>query len=64
MPPKCVCVCLCVHVSTPEAIYITSGVILILNDWLNNCGCFQFRFMALAVNVIDRRGPSNEMRRQ
>ena len=25
---------------------------------------FQFRFMALAVDVIDRRGPSNEMRRQ
>ena len=24
---------------------------------------FHFRFMALAVNVIDRRGPSNEMRR-
>ena len=22
---------------------------------------FQFRFMNLAVNVIDRRGPSNEM---
>ena len=22
---------------------------------------FQFRFMALAVDVIDRRGPSNEM---
>ena len=25
---------------------------------------FQFRFMALVVDVIDRRGPSNEMRRQ
>ena len=24
---------------------------------------FQFRFMALAVDVIDRHGPSNEMRR-
>ena len=24
---------------------------------------FQFRFMALAVDVIDRRDPSNEMRR-
>ena len=24
---------------------------------------FQFRFMALAVNVIDRRDPSNKMRR-
>ena len=24
----------------------------------------KFRFMALAVNIIDRRGPSNEMRRQ
>ena len=25
---------------------------------------FQFRFMALAVDVIDKRGPSNEMRHQ
>ena len=25
---------------------------------------FQFCFMALAVDVIDRRGPSNEMHRQ
>ena len=25
---------------------------------------FQFRYMALAINVIDRRDPSNEMRRQ
>ena len=25
---------------------------------------FCFRFIALAIDVIDRRGPSNEMRRQ
>ena len=25
---------------------------------------FQFRFMVLAVDVIDRHGPSNEIRRQ
>ena len=25
---------------------------------------FQFRFMALAVDVINRRGPSNEMHHQ
>ena len=25
---------------------------------------FQFRFMTLAIDVIDRRGPRNEMRRQ
>ena len=25
---------------------------------------FRFRFIALAVNVIDRHGPSNKMRRQ
>ena len=25
---------------------------------------FHFRFIALAVDIIDRRGPSNEMRRQ
>ena len=25
---------------------------------------FQFHFMALAIDVIDRRGPSNEMRHQ
>ena len=49
----------CVH---PQGhIRITSGVILTLNDWLNNFGCFQFRFMALAIDVIDRHDPSNEM---
>ena len=25
---------------------------------------FQFRFMALAIDIIDRCGPSNEMRRK
>ena len=25
---------------------------------------FQFRFTGLAVHVLDKRGPSNEMRRQ
>ena len=25
---------------------------------------YQLRFMAFAINVIDRRGPNNEMRRQ
>ena len=25
---------------------------------------FHFRFIAVAVDIIDRRGPSNEMRRQ
>ena len=25
---------------------------------------FQLRFMALVVDVVDRRGPSNKMRRQ
>ena len=39
-------------------------MILTLNDWLNNAAAFQFCFMALAVDVIDRNGPSNEMRRQ
>ena len=27
-------------------------------------GAFQFHFMAIAVDVIDRRDPSNEMRHQ
>ena len=34
IPPRYVCVC------PPPGLYITSGVILTLNDWLNNCGCF------------------------
>ena len=48
-------VCVCVY--APEA--KTCGVILTLNKWLNNCGSFGFR--VLAINVINRRGPSNEM---
>ena len=56
MLSKCVCVC------PPLRPYITSGVILALNDWLNNRSCYCF--MALCVDVIDRHGPSNEMRRQ
>ena len=36
-------------------------MILTLNDWLNNCGCSS---VALTVHVIDRRGPSTEMRSQ
>ena len=67
----CVCLCVCVRarvcvcacVCPPPRPHITSGVILTLNDWLNNCSCFQLRFMALAVDVIDKRDPSNEMRR-
>ena len=60
----CVCVCLCVCVVcvyvcvTPK---ITCGMILTLSDWLNNCGSFSVTFMALAVDIFDRRGPSIEM---
>ena len=57
----CVCVCVCVHPPRP---LITSGVILTLNDWLNNCSCFSVLFYGLAVDNIDRCGPSNEMRHQ
>ena len=32
-----------------------------LYDWFNNFCCFSVVFMALAVDVIDGRGPSNEM---
>ena len=42
---------------TPEAIK-TSGMILALYDWFNNSGCFSVRFITLAVDVIDRRGPT------
>ena len=42
---------------------ITSGVIWTLYDWLNTVisAAFQFRFMALAIDFIDRRGLSSEM---
>ena len=49
------CVC------TPPRLYITSGMILTLYDWLNNFCCFSVLFLALAIDVIDRRGPSNKM---
>ena len=63
MSPKFVCACVCV--STPEATHITSGVILTLNDWLNNCSCFSVSFYGSChVDVIGRHGPGNEMRRQ
>jgi len=48
-------VCVCVR---PR---ITSGMILILNDLLNNSSCYS---MALAVDVVNRRGPSNKMHHQ
>ena len=52
-----------VCVYAPKAI-ITSGVILTLYDWWNNFCYFSVPFYGFAVDVIDRRGPSNEMRRQ
>ena len=46
----CVCVCVCTRayvcvcvracVCPPLRPHMISGVILTLNDWLNNCGCF------------------------
>ena len=59
-----VCTYVCVYVCTPPSPLITSGVILTLCDWLNNLCCFSVLFIALQVNVIDRRGPSNEMHHQ
>ena len=37
---------------------ITSGVILIFYDGLNNFCCFS---VALAVNAVKRHGPNNKM---
>ena len=54
-----ICVCVC----TPPRPQITSGVILTLYNWLNTSCCFSARFMALAIDAIDRHGPGNEMRR-
>ena len=51
----CMLVCVC---------KITSGVIFVLYDQLNNFCCFSVPFMALVVDVIYRHGPSNEMCRQ
>ena len=62
----CVCVCVCVRVRAcvyaPDAIKF-SGVILALYDWLNNSGWFPVPFYdsSLAVDVINRHGPSNKM---
>ena len=51
----------CVYVCTPPRPKVTSGVILASND---SADAFQFCFMVLAVDVIGRCGPSNEMRCQ
>ena len=51
-------VCMCVY--APEAINNYSGVILTLYDWLNNCVGSSVSFMALVVDIINRRDPSNE----
>ena len=60
MPPKYVCVC--VH---PQRPYTTSGVILTLNDWLNNCGCFSLPFYSSCRRCHhDRHGPSSKMLHQ
>ena len=52
-------VCVCVY--APEAISNYSVVILTLYGWMIS-GAFQLLFMTLAVDVIDRSGPSNQMR--
>ena len=54
-----VCVCVCVHMPRP-----TNGMILTLKDGWIIVAAFQFNFMVLVVNVIDSRGPSNEIRHQ
>ena len=55
----CVRVCVCVCVSWPQ---ITNGMILtlyIIGSIVVDV--FQFHFMALAIDVIDRHDPSNKM---
>ena len=32
--------------------------------WLNNFCCFSVPFYGFAIDVVDRRGPSNEIRHQ
>ena len=49
------------HYHQENICYLTSGVILALYDWLNNFCCI---LVALAVDFIERHGPSNEMHRQ
>ena len=59
----CLCVCACARVCACVCVCVNPRcVILTLNDGLNNCCCFSVTFMALAVNVLNRRGPRNEMR--
>ena len=52
---------MCAYVYAAETIYITSGMILTLYDWLNNFCFLQFYFMALATNIIDKRGPRKSL---
>ena len=59
----CVCVCVCVCAYTPEAIKISGMILLYMIDRII-AAAFQFRFMTLAIDVINRRGPSNKMRHQ
>ena len=55
----CVCVCVCVCVPTPRPL-ITSGVIGILYDWINNSCCFSVPIYAITINIKDGRGLSND----
>ena len=58
----CVCVCVCVCVCPRPSITSDFDFIYMIGRIIS--AAFQFRFMALAVDVIDWHGPSNEMRRQ
>ena len=51
---QCASVCMCVY-AAQFWLYMIGGII---------AAAFQFRFMTLAVDVTDRRGPSNKMHRQ
>ena len=54
---------MCVRVCVCERAHARTQPKSINNQWQISAA-FQFHFMALAINVIDRRGPSNKMRHQ
>ena len=54
-------ICMRACVCTLPRLFIAIGMILILYDYVNAFCYFSVYFTVLAVNVIDRNGPSNIM---
>ena len=59
----CICVCVCMCVCPRGHKLLVAGFRLYMIGRIM-AAAFQFHFMALAIDVVDRHDPSNEMRRQ